>query len=269
MVTVADLQAIAGVRSRGETIGKIADAFNKYAAAYGVTSQKAIAQCLANFCVETGGFRHLEENLSYSAKRLTQVWPSRFRSLAAAKPYARNPKKLANKVYGHRLGNENRPGAGWMYRGSGPGQVTGYANFKRIEDITGIPVTSEPHLMRNPGIGMKASLILWNEWGLSGLAEGTQTTKIRKRWNGGSHGLKEVKAAYARGMKRNLSVPEPEQPAEAPPAPEAPIPTQPSTDGLMARKGTAVGGILAVLAASAYAARDWITHLPLIERIFQ
>jgi putative chitinase len=81
---------------------------------------------------ETGGkLQPVEENLNYSAKRLTQVWPKRFPSLASAKPYANNPKALAEKVYGGRLGND-RPGDGWLFRGRNLPQATGGDLYKRL-----------------------------------------------------------------------------------------------------------------------------------------
>lgn len=74
----------------------------------------------------------VRENMSYSAKRITEVWPSRFRTIASAQPYARQPKKLANFVYGNRLGNRGRnTDDGWNYRGGGFPQQTGRANYER------------------------------------------------------------------------------------------------------------------------------------------
>jgi len=203
-ITVGDLQAISGTRTRSHVTKQIAIAFNKHADEFGVTSQKSISQALANFSVETGGFRHLEENLNYSAKRLMEVWPTRFKTFSKAKLFERNPEKLANEVYGNRLGNKGKPNAGWLYRGSGPGQVTGFDNFKSVEDETGLKVTANPKILRQADSGMKAALMLWKKWGLSELAEKDQTTAIRKRWNGGSHGLAETKAANARALKRKL-----------------------------------------------------------------
>ena len=40
------------------------------------------------------------ENLSYSAQRAHEVWPTRFSTVASAEPYAHNPRALGNKVYG-------------------------------------------------------------------------------------------------------------------------------------------------------------------------
>ncbi|RAS16105.1 hypothetical protein [Ensifer adhaerens] len=96
------------------------------------------AAILAEAHHETGGqMQPISENLNYSAKRLTEVWPSRFPTLAAAAPYAKNPQRLANKVYGGRLGNVD-PGDGWLYRGRGLAQITGRENYARF-GIAGVP----------------------------------------------------------------------------------------------------------------------------------
>ena len=64
-----------------------------------------LAALIGQCAHESGGFKRTSENLSYSAKRLCQVWPSRFPDLAAAMPFAKNPESLANKTYGERMGN--------------------------------------------------------------------------------------------------------------------------------------------------------------------
>lgn len=88
------------------------------------------AYALATAKHETGGtFGPVEENLNYtSTARIQKVWPSRFPTLASAEPYVRNPQKLANLVYGGRLGNTG-PNDGWTYRGRGLAQITGKANY--------------------------------------------------------------------------------------------------------------------------------------------
>ena len=63
------------------------------------------AAFLAQTAHESQNFSRLIENLNYSAKRLTQVWPKRFPTLEKAQLYANNPEKLANFTYGGRNGN--------------------------------------------------------------------------------------------------------------------------------------------------------------------
>lgn len=94
---------------------------------------KDAAYCLATGYWETAGaFEPVEENLNYTtAARIRKVWPSRFKSDAAAKPYVRNPQALAEKVYGNRddLGN-TEPGDGWLYRGRNLPQLTGRGRYR-------------------------------------------------------------------------------------------------------------------------------------------
>ncbi len=96
------------------------------------TPLQYLAAILAAAHHETGGqMQPVSENLNYSAKRLTEVWPSRFPTLAAAQPCAGNPRRLANKVYGGRLGNTGDDD-GWLYRGRGLAQVTGKTNYAKF-----------------------------------------------------------------------------------------------------------------------------------------
>jgi putative chitinase len=206
MVTANDLRRIAGAKNDHPMRHELAKAFNRHAPRYGVTAQKPVAQFLANVCEETGGFTKLVENLNYRAERLCEVWPKRFPTLASARPFANNPKALAEKVYGGRMGNE--PGEGWRYAGRGPGQATGEDNYELAKELTGIDFTGHPELMAQPDEGMQAALALWRHWRLSQMAESNQTTLIRKRWNGGVTGLSNVKENYRRAMGLKLGVSE-------------------------------------------------------------
>lgn len=208
MITVADLSAISGRRLRGKIAKDIADAVNRHAGVHDIDTPSRLALFLAHASVETGGFTRLDENLNYSAKRLRQVWPSRFKTDAQARKYAKNPRALANYVYGSRLGNKGRADAGWLYRGSGLGQTTGFDNFAVVERETGMPVTKNPDLLRQADSGTLAMCVLWKKWGMNRYADkgSSGVRPSRKRWNGGYHGLSDVQAAYRRGMKRNLSI---------------------------------------------------------------
>lgn len=90
----------------------------------------------------------IRENMNYSAARIRQVWPSRFKSVEAAKPYANNPQKLANKVYAGRLGNGNEAsGDGWRYRGDGLVQLTGKANYEKFNVSPGMDLKTAVYVL--------------------------------------------------------------------------------------------------------------------------
>ena len=126
------------------------------------------------------------ENLNYSAERLVQVWPARFPTLADARPYARNPEALANRVYCGRMGN-TEPGDGWRYRGRGPIQLTGRANYAFVGDLMGQDLINLPELMEQPYYALEATIHWWeNRIPDSMLGD---PEKITKRVNGGLIGL--------------------------------------------------------------------------------
>ena len=160
-------------------------------AAAEITTPLRLAHFLAQVATETGGLARLEEGLSYSAERLCKVWPARFPTLAAAKPYARNPMALAEKVYGGRLGN-GRPGDGWRYRGGGALQTTGRTNYRAAGFET------DPDRLRTPGPALAAALTYWADHDCNALADADDVEALRRRVNGGTIGLSECRAYLAK-----------------------------------------------------------------------
>lgn len=221
----------------------------------------------ARVCVETGGLRALEENLSYTAERLVQVWPKRFPTLVAAKPYAKSPAKLAEKVYGGRLGNF-KPGDGWTFRGSGLLQNTGRENFELVEDATGLPVVDQPELLRTFPGALEAATIFWTKRNINTLADKNDVAGVCKKVNGGTNGLADQKTWLAKAAKiwpdgAVIAFPAPAQPAAAPPVIDlkptapAPIPVAPDITPVppapapaAAEKPVATSGKKAAAAAS-------------------
>lgn len=166
------------------------------AEAAGINTPRRAGHFLAQLGPETGGMRRIEENLAYSPKRLHVVWPKRFPTIDAAKPYAYNPRALANKVYGGRLGNRKGTDDGWQYRGSGMAQTTGRENFRRAG------FESNPNLLRdNPLVAFHSALAFWKQIDAGPLADADMVTALRKKWNGGTMGLVEAKA-YLAAAKR-------------------------------------------------------------------
>ena len=92
-----------------------------------------LSYILATAYHETGrALQPVEENLHYGAQRLLVVFPHRFTPEQARK-YAGHPERIANRVYGGRLGNgDEASGDGWLYRGRGLVQITGRTNYGRF-----------------------------------------------------------------------------------------------------------------------------------------
>lgn len=157
--------------------------------AYGIDTPVRLAHFFGQCAVETAGFTRLEENLFYTTSgRLRAVWPSRFKSEAAARPYLRNPEKLANYVYGGRLGNK-APGDGWKYRGSGLKNTTGLYNFSVVERETGIPVVANPHFLRRFPEALESACIYWKSNNLNRFADAGDVRGLTRAVQGGAGGL--------------------------------------------------------------------------------
>jgi putative chitinase len=139
---------------------------------------------------ETAMLERLEENLSYSAKRLVAVWPSRFPDELAAARYAYNPQALAEVVYGGRMGN-TKPGWAWLYRGQGP-MFTGrdaYELLEKLSEERGLyqDFTVQPWLVQEPAFGLHATRLWWEHRIPDGML--SDQVQIRRRVNGGRIGL--------------------------------------------------------------------------------
>lgn len=144
---------------------------------------------LGNILHESLMLTRLEENLYYTRpERLMEVWPKRFPTLALARQYVRSPQKLADYVYGNRLGNIN--GDGWSYRGSGLIMVTGLYNFQLVEDATGLPVVSNPGMLREPHAALEVAVAWW-EAKVPDEAMGNRV-RVRRAVNGGDVGLRDT-----------------------------------------------------------------------------
>jgi putative chitinase len=163
-----------------------------------------LAHFLAQVCHETGGLRVLVENLNYSAKRLTEVWPSRFPTLAAAAAFAHDPRALANKVYGGRMGNVE-PDDGWKYRGRGLLQITGRDHYARNGRELGIPLEEQPDLAITPEHALAVALETWRASGCDEPADHDDIVGVTRRINGGLIGLSDRRAWLAK-TKRHLAI---------------------------------------------------------------
>lgn len=166
---------------------------------FDINTVRRVAAFLAQMAHESGLKEGREENLNYSAKRLTEVWKSRFPTLATAEPYARNPEKLANRVYAGRMGNgPELSGDGWKFRGAGPLQLTGRSNWTGFADAVGMTIDEALAYGRTLEGGVMSAAWFWMINNLNGLADTPGVEDETRRINGGTHGLADRKARFDR-----------------------------------------------------------------------
>jgi putative chitinase len=176
--------------------------FNDTFQRWGINSNLQQAAFIGQCGHECGNFKILEENLNYSADRLVKIWPKRFTSLEMAQPYNRNPRAIANKVYGGRMGNRDEAsGDGWRFRGSGWLQLTGHDNFYHAGQACGVDFVMQPDLVRTPEYAAQTAGWFWTTHKCNVKADAEDWTGLTKIINGGVLGLDE----RIRNTKRALA----------------------------------------------------------------
>jgi len=176
-------------------------ALNRAMARWKIDSRIRQAAFLAQVGHESGQLRNLVENLNYSAEALVKTWPTRFTSQTAP-GYARQPEKIANKVYGGRMGNgPESSGDGWQYRGRGLLQVTGRSNYRAAGAGLGLPLEDDPGLLEQAEIAAHSGAWWWAKHGLNEMADAGRIQDIGSVINTGQpgrvpHGAAERKALY-------------------------------------------------------------------------
>jgi len=163
------------------------------AAKFQINTPLRLAHFLAQCGHESGGFRATQENLNYSAKGLNGIFRKYFPTEAAAAAYARQPQKIASKVYANRMGNGTEAsGEGYKFRGRGYIQLTGKDNYTAFGKSIGEDMTANPDKVASQYALLSAAWF-FSKNGLHKMADGGATdavvTSITKRVNGGTIGL--------------------------------------------------------------------------------
>jgi len=171
------------------------DAFAKYEINTPQRQASFIGQCAH----ESANFKILQENLNYSAEGLMKTWPSRFPTKDIADQYARNPAKIAGKVYNGRLGNTSEEEAA-KYLGRGLIQLTGKENYEHCGSSIGVDLLSNPDLLGTPEYAALSAGWFWAKRGLNALADVQDYDTMTKRINGGLIGLDDRKAKIAKAI---------------------------------------------------------------------
>ena len=181
--------------------GVFLPALNRAMLRWKIDSRLRAAGFLAQIGHESGQLRVLVENLNYSADALVRTWPSRF-TAQTAPAYARQPEKIANRVYGGRMGNgPESSGDGWRYRGRGLIQLTGRNNYRAAGTELGLLLEDQPELLEQAEHAAQSAAWWWAKHGLNELADADRIQDIGSIINTGKpgrvpHGATERKALY-------------------------------------------------------------------------
>ncbi len=184
------------------TLQKVPVALNAAMDRFDISTGARAASFLAQIGHESGGFVYMAENLNYSAKALRGVFGKYFPSLDLANAYARQPQKIANRVYANRMGNGNEDsGDGWKYRGRGFIQLTGKETYEKFAKAMGLTLAEAiAYLETEAGAAMSAAWF-WHRNNLNELADQGKFRLITQRINGGQNGAEHRESIYLSAKK--------------------------------------------------------------------
>ena len=162
------------------------------AAKFGITNNLRLAHFLAQCGHESGGFKAVSENLNYSADGLKKIFPKYFPG-NLNESYARNPEKIASRVYASRMGNGDETSKeGFKFRGRGYIQLTGKSNYTAFAKFIGEDTVANPDLVATK-YPLASAAFFFNSNGLWAIcdrgADDATVTSVTKRVNGGTIGL--------------------------------------------------------------------------------
>lgn len=162
---------------------------------YKVNTLLRLSHFLAQCGHESANFRAVKENLNYSAEGLNKTFKKYFPTLDSAKDYARQPERIASKVYANRMGNGNEASKdGFKYLGRGFIQLTGKDNYLEFDKSVPEDIMANPELVATK-YPLASAAWFWNKNGLNEIADKGATDavvkSITKRVNGGTIGLED------------------------------------------------------------------------------
>jgi len=166
------------------------DALNAILPEYGINTPERVAAFIAQCAHESGGFKFLKENLNYKAESLLKVFPKYFKTLDEARAYEKRPEKIANKIYGNRMGNgDESSGDGFRYCGRGLIQLTGKENYSWFAASLEIQVEEASEYLETFEGAVQSACWFWEENKLNQWADKKDILTLTKRINGGTIGL--------------------------------------------------------------------------------
>lgn len=173
--------------------------FNETFQRFGIVTPAQQASWIGQCGHECGNFRIMEENLNYRAATLLQLFPRTAKRQWGFTPeeaaaYERQPQRIANRIYGNRMGNRDESsGDGFRFRGSGFLQLTGMSNFFHAGQALGVDFIMQPELVRTPLYAAQTAGWFWQTHKLNQYADSGDILTMTKRINGGTIGLEDRK----------------------------------------------------------------------------
>jgi putative chitinase len=175
----------------------LAEALSEQFEKYEINTVNRAAGFLAQCGHESNGFTVLKENLNYSADGLNKIFKKYFPTVADATPYARNPEKIANRVYANRMGNgPESSGEGYKFRGRGAIQLTGKDNYTQFAKSVGLTLDEAVADLETLDGAIESACWFWQKNGLNAICDANDILKMTKRINGGTIGLEDRTKHY-------------------------------------------------------------------------
>lgn len=177
--------------SAEENVEKYYEAFIRVFDEYEINTPLRQAAFLAQVAHESGQLTAVKENLNYSADGLMRTFRKYFNA-STARAYARQPEKIANRVYANRMGNRSEEsGDGWKHRGRGLIQLTGKDNYTAFADDMGMSIDEAIEYLETPDGAVESAAWFWDQRNLNKYADSGDIVTVSKRVNGGTNGLQD------------------------------------------------------------------------------
>jgi putative chitinase len=200
------IQPVSGLnidKLKGHIPDVVLSQISEAASKFNITTNLRLAHFLAQCSHESGGFKITNENLNYSIDGLKKVFGKYFPG-NLAESYAKQPEKIASRVYGGRMGNGDEASKeGYKFRGRGYIQLTGKDNYRSFTKFIGEDCVANPDLVASK-YPLASAAFFFNNNNLWSICDRGSTdevvTSVTKRVNGGTigleHRLKEFKTFW-------------------------------------------------------------------------
>lgn len=195
-------QQLKQILPSNKNIPELCKALNNVLPRYNINTKNRIAGFLAQCGHESLDFTVLRENLNYSARGLRLTFPKYFRDDTIANQYARQPQRIANRVYANRMGNGNEAsGDGWKHRGRGAIQLTGKNNYTSFSKSINKTVDETIAYLETLEGAVESACWFWTTNMLNRTCDKDDIIAMSRIINGGTKGLEDRINRYERAKR--------------------------------------------------------------------